>query len=154
MISRVRLAKMEDSYGVVEGQFDDAVDAGPCRCDTVDVNMYESNETFVMLFLSVFTPGKLKSLLDRGGNRTSDLWFASPILYPVWKVCIARRISPARNFDAFYIITIKFLKSPARNFQTFQSGTLPTELRAQVGSSGQISSRFADLFCEGGRVEG
>ena len=81
MISRVRLAKMEDSYGVVEGQFDDAVDAGPCRCDTVDVNMYESNETFVMLFLSVFTPGKLKSLLDRGGNRTSDLWFASPILY-------------------------------------------------------------------------
>jgi hypothetical protein len=41
---------------------------------------------------------------------------------PVWKVCIAQRISPARNFDAFYIITIKFLKSPARNFQTFQSG--------------------------------
>jgi hypothetical protein len=22
---------------------------------------------------------------------------------PVWKVCIARQISPARNFDAFYI---------------------------------------------------
>ena len=41
---------------------------------------------------------------------------------PVWKVCIARRISPARNFDAFYIFTIKFSKSPARNFQTFQSG--------------------------------
>ena len=28
----------------------------------------------------------------------------------------------ARNFDALYIITIKFLKSPACNFQTFQSG--------------------------------
>ena len=40
----------------------------------------------------------------------------------MWKVCIARRISPARNFDAFYIFTIKFSKSPARNFQTFQSG--------------------------------
>ena len=46
----------------------------------------------------------------------------NPCCMPVWKVCIARRISPARNFDAFYIITIKFLKSPARNFQTFQSG--------------------------------
>jgi hypothetical protein len=42
--------------------------------------------------------------------------------HPVWKVCIVRRISPARNFDAFYIFTIKFSKSPARNFQTFQSG--------------------------------
>jgi hypothetical protein len=41
---------------------------------------------------------------------------------PVWKVCIARRISLARNFDAFYIFTIKFSKSPARNFETFQSG--------------------------------
>jgi hypothetical protein len=41
---------------------------------------------------------------------------------PVWKVCIARRISPALNFDAFYIFTIKFSKSPARIFQTFQSG--------------------------------
>ena len=40
----------------------------------------------------------------------------------MWKVCIARRISPAHNFDAFYIITIEFLKSLARNFQTFQSG--------------------------------
>jgi hypothetical protein len=25
------------------------------------------------------------------------------------------------NFDAFYIFTIEFSKSPARNFQTFQS---------------------------------
>ena len=41
----------------------------------------------------------------------------------MWKVCIARRISPARNFDAFYLFTIKFSKSPARNFQTFQSGS-------------------------------
>ena len=31
--------------------------------------------------LSVSTPGKLKSLLDRRGNRTRDLWFASPMLY-------------------------------------------------------------------------
>ena len=47
------------------------------------------------------------------------------VVSPVWKVCIAQRISPARNFDAFYIFTIKFLKSPARNFQTFQSVGLP-----------------------------
>ena len=32
------------------------------------------------------------------------------------------RNTNTRNFDAFYIITIKFLKSPACNFQTFQSG--------------------------------
>jgi hypothetical protein len=37
-------------------------------------------------------------------------------------ISLARRISLARNPDAFYIITIKFLKSLARNFQTFQSG--------------------------------
>ena len=36
---------------------------------------------FVMLSLSVSTLGKLKSLLDHGGNRTRDLWFASPMLY-------------------------------------------------------------------------
>jgi hypothetical protein len=36
---------------------------------------------------------------------------------PVWKVCIARRKYRTRNFDAFYIFTIKFSKSPARNFQ-------------------------------------
>ena len=35
---------------------------------------------FVMLSLSVSTPGKLKSLLDRGcWNRTRDLWFANPM---------------------------------------------------------------------------
>jgi hypothetical protein len=31
----------------------------------------------VMLSLSVSIPGKLKSLLDCGGSRTLDLWFAS-----------------------------------------------------------------------------
>ena len=36
---------------------------------------------FVMLSLSVSTLGRLKSLLDSGGNRTRDLWFASPMLY-------------------------------------------------------------------------
>jgi hypothetical protein len=35
---------------------------------------------FVMLSLSVSTLGKLKSLLDRGGNRTRDLWVPSPML--------------------------------------------------------------------------
>jgi hypothetical protein len=34
---------------------------------------------FVMSSLSVSTLGKLKGLLDRGGNRTRDFWFASPI---------------------------------------------------------------------------
>ena len=32
------------------------------------------------MFLSVSTKGKLKRLLDRGGNRTRDLWFACPML--------------------------------------------------------------------------
>ena len=35
----------------------------------------------VMLSLSVCIPGRLKRLLDHGGNRTRDLWFASPMLY-------------------------------------------------------------------------
>ena len=28
----------------------------------------------------IYTPGKLKNLPDHGGNRTRDLWFASPML--------------------------------------------------------------------------
>jgi hypothetical protein len=32
---------------------------------------------FVMLSLILSTSGKLKSLLDRGGNRIRDFWFAS-----------------------------------------------------------------------------
>lgn len=49
-----------------------------------------------------------------------------PILYPVWKVCIAQGISPLCNFDAFYTVylSITFLKFPPCNFQTFQSGTV------------------------------
>ena len=47
------------------------------------------------------------------------VWEKSPHI-TVWKVCIAQRISPARNFDAFYIFSIKFFKSPACNFPTFQ----------------------------------
>jgi hypothetical protein len=34
---------------------------------------------FVMWSLSVSAPGKLKSLLNRSGNRTNELWFASPM---------------------------------------------------------------------------
>jgi hypothetical protein len=34
---------------------------------------------FAMLSLSVSTLSKLKGLLDRGGNRTRDFWFANPI---------------------------------------------------------------------------
>ena len=41
----------------------------------------------------------------------------SILCYSIWSGS-----SPACNFDAFYIFTIKFSKSPARNFQTFQSG--------------------------------
>ena len=35
---------------------------------------------FAMLSPSASTLGKLKSLLDHGGNRTRDLWVASPML--------------------------------------------------------------------------
>jgi hypothetical protein len=35
---------------------------------------------------------------------------------PVLKVCIMQRRYQPRNFDAFYIFTIKFLKSPVCNF--------------------------------------
>ena len=64
----------------------------------------------------------------------------------MWKVCIARLISPARNFDAFYIITIKFLKSPARNSQTFQSGVLHEEVR---DSGNRAISTFSASFRTG-----
>ena len=31
--------------------------------------------------LNLSSPGKLKNMLDHGGNRTYDLWKASPMLY-------------------------------------------------------------------------
>ena len=39
------------------------------------------NDIFVTLSLSVSSPGKLKSLFDRGGNRTHDLRLANLMLY-------------------------------------------------------------------------
>ncbi len=45
--------------------------------------------------LSVYpTPGKLKNQLDHGGNRTRDLWFASPMLYQ-----LSYEAKPVRVFD-------------------------------------------------------
>ena len=60
--------------------------------------------------------------LHKNEGKMERTTVVNPMSGPVWKVCIARRISLARNFDAFYIFTIKFSKSLARNFQTFQSG--------------------------------
>jgi hypothetical protein len=77
---------------------------------------------FIMDFWNLQQIGKVRGVAKCGGVNTPSHSSQTQQM-PVWKVCIARRISPARNFDAFYIlITIKFLKSPARNFQTFQSG--------------------------------
>jgi hypothetical protein len=36
---------------------------------------------FVVLSLSVYTPGKHRSFLNCGGNLTRYLWFVSPMLY-------------------------------------------------------------------------
>ena len=51
----------------------------------------------VMLSPSVSTPDKLKSLLDRGGNRTCDLWFASPTLFQL--SCVQYEIKSVRVGD-------------------------------------------------------
>ncbi len=43
--------------------------------------MYSGVE-YCVVTLSVYpTPGKRKNQPDHGGNRTRDLWFASPMLY-------------------------------------------------------------------------
>jgi hypothetical protein len=81
----------------------------------------------VKLSLSESTPGKLKRLLDCSGNRTCDLWFASPIRL------LARRASRRpgtpleRKMDAFGspnsggkgklfpIISVSVLIHPKRN---------------------------------------
>ncbi len=45
--------------------------------------------------LSVYpTPGKLKNQPDHGGNRTRDLWFASPMLYQ-----LSYEVKSVRVFD-------------------------------------------------------
>ena len=44
--------------------------------------------------------------------------------WPDWKVCSAQRRYSTNNFDASYIFSVKFRKSPLRNFQPFQSGKL------------------------------
>ena len=53
-------------------------------------------------------------------------------LFPVWKVCIVQPRYRARNFDAFYIFTIKFSKSQLCNFQTFQSGAVPGSILSAI----------------------
>ena len=40
------------------------------------------------------TPGKLKNQPDHGGNRTRDLWFASPMLYQ-----LSYEVKSVRVFD-------------------------------------------------------
>ncbi len=45
--------------------------------------------------LSVYpTPGQLKNQPDHGGNRTRDLWFASPMLYQ-----LSYEVKSVRVFD-------------------------------------------------------
>ncbi len=45
--------------------------------------------------LSVYTtPGKLKNQPDHGGNRTRNLWFASPMLYQ-----LSYEVKSVRVFD-------------------------------------------------------
>ena len=70
---------------------------------------------FVMLSLSVSTPGKLKSLLDRGGNRTHDLWFASPMLsqlsYEVKSVRVCD-ISELKSSSYQYVFMILIKSNP------------------------------------------
>ena len=42
---------------------------------------YSGEVMFVLLYTeSIYTQGKLKSTSDHGGNRTYDLWNASPML--------------------------------------------------------------------------
>ncbi len=44
--------------------------------------MYSGVEYVVCCYSEcISTPGKLKNQPDHGGNRTRDLWFASPMLY-------------------------------------------------------------------------
>ncbi len=67
-----------------------------CRfniCITVFLNMYYYIQCVVTL--SVYpTPGKLKNQPDHGGNRTRDLWFASPMLYQ-----LSYEVKSVRVFD-------------------------------------------------------
>ncbi len=68
----------------------------------------------VMFFEYVHT-GQVKILLDRGGNRTRDLWFASPVLcqlsYEVKsvRVCAISLLSLVPSISAsFYDINAMF----------------------------------------------
>jgi hypothetical protein len=49
----------------------------------------------VMLSLSVSTSGNLKSLLDRDGNRTRDLWVYSSNAPPWTQICTISHRSKA-----------------------------------------------------------
>ncbi len=55
--------------------------------------MYSGVE-YVVCCYSECTPGKLKNQPDHGGNRTRDLWFASPMLYQ-----LSYEVKSVRMFD-------------------------------------------------------
>ena len=62
-------------------------------------------------------------------------------LGPDWKVCTSRRRYPPCNFDAFYIITIKFYKSLAcKPFKGKEVDVLLT--RKVVGHYTELSNKI------------
>ncbi len=57
--------------------------------------MYSGVECVVCCYSEcISTPGKLKNQPDHGGNRTRDLWFASPMLYQ-----LSYEVKSVRVFD-------------------------------------------------------
>jgi hypothetical protein len=104
---------------------------GPCLHDTGQIWDRSEIHPFLPVYTQICRVGTV-----RGSQIHPVLWFlcvymaktdefqTGPklIRYPVWKVCIARGRNPPHTFDAFYIFTIKFSKSPPCTLQTFQSG--------------------------------
>ena len=62
-----------------------------------------------MLSLSVSTLDKLKRLLDRGGNQTRDLWFASPMLYQLSYKVKSIRVGDISKHNLVLSISVRFL---------------------------------------------
>ena len=60
--------------------------------------------------LSVFTPGKLKSLLDRGRNRTRDLWTSKPMAVGSIPTEVKRTFQLARCGHTLNIVSLSNLR--------------------------------------------
>ena len=93
------------------------------KCVTIRCVMYLGVECVVCCNSEcISTPGKLKNQPDHGGNRTRDLWFASPMLYQ-----LSYEVKYVRVFDIVLDLVAQLVEHWTSKPKV--AGSIPTVVR-------------------------